>query len=81
MLNSKKVCIFVDGENLRHSICDLFPTFNRPDYLPKANWGKFFDWISESVVGPDCDRIRTYWYSVQNLDFYPFQLNSAKKRG
>lgn len=81
MLNSKKVCIFVDGENLRHSICDLFPTFNRPDYLPKANWGKFFDWISESVVGPDCDRIRTYWYSVQNLDFYPFQLNSAKNEG
>ena len=81
MLNSKKVCIFVDGENLRHSICDLFPTFNRSDYLPKANWGEFFDWISESVVGTDCDRIRTYWYAVQNLDFYPFQLNSAKNNG
>lgn len=35
-----KVCIFVDGENLRHSIVDLFRgEFDKHDYLPKdANW-------------------------------------------
>lgn len=71
----------MDGENLRHSICDLFPNFNKFEYLPRANWGQFFDWISESVTGSGCDRIRTYWYVVQNIDFYPFQINSAKNDG
>ena len=34
-----KACIFVDGENFRHSIVDLFDKFQREDYLPKtADW-------------------------------------------
>ncbi|OQB93334.1 MAG: NYN domain protein [Parcubacteria group bacterium ADurb.Bin115] len=80
MLSGKRVCIFVDGENLRHSIGDLFPLFQKSKYLPETNWASFFDWIAAEVVGPDVDRIRTYWYTVQNIDFYPFQLNSAKKK-
>jgi len=79
MLNSKRVCIFVDGENLRHSINDLFPVFDRRNYLPKTDWAKFFDWVACEVAGPDADRIRTYWYVVENIDFTPFNLNSARK--
>lgn len=80
MLSGKRVCIFVDGENLRHSIGDLFPSFDRAKYLPGADWASFFDWIANEVVGVDADRIRTYWYAVQNIDFYPYQLNSARKK-
>ena len=79
MRNNKKVCIFVDGENLRHSIGNLFPNFNRSDYLPVADWGNFFDWIACEVAGSNAERIRTYWYVVQNIDFAPFDLNSARK--
>lgn len=79
MRNNKRVCIFVDGENLRHSIGNLFPNFNRSDYLPVADWGNFFDWIAHEVAGPDAERIRTYWYVVQNVDFAPYNLNSVRK--
>ena len=30
-----RICICVDGESFRHSICGLFPEFKRSDYLPK----------------------------------------------
>ncbi|MGD0576481.1 MAG: NYN domain-containing protein, partial [Candidatus Staskawiczbacteria bacterium] len=79
MINNKKVCVFVDGENLRHSINELFPDFDRRNYLPKADWAKFFDWIASEVAGVDADRIRTYWYVVENIDFIPYNLNSARK--
>lgn len=75
MPNSKKVCIFIDGENLRHSIGSLFPEFDRRTYLPQTNWGDFFDWIAEEVAGPDFDRVRAYWYTVQNIDFFPSHVN------
>lgn len=76
----KKVCIFVDGENMRHSLADLFPdVIKKEDYLPKANWGKFFDWVAVMAGGEEADRIRTYWYVVQNIDFRPFNLNQARK--
>lgn len=82
MLNSKRVCIFIDGENLRHSIVDLFPFFNKNDYLPKtAKWTSLFDWISSQVGGSDIERVRTYWYAVENIDFSPYYLNTARKEG
>ena len=59
MFNSKRVCIFVDGENMRHAIVELFPTpiFNEFDYLPKnADWTKFFDWITMESAGEDSER-------------------------
>jgi uncharacterized LabA/DUF88 family protein len=74
----KRVCIFVDGENLRHSVSELFPTFDKREYLPKTNWGVFFDWIAQEAAGPDSSRIRTYWYAVQNIDFSPYNLNSTR---
>ena len=36
MIKAKRVCIFVDGENFRNSIVELFPTFKQHDYLPKT---------------------------------------------
>jgi len=77
---NKRVCIFVDGENLRHSICDLFTQFNEFNYLPKsAEWDKFFDWIAQQVSDDKIERVRTYWYVVENIDFSPFELNRARK--
>ena len=66
-------CIFIDGENLRHSICDLFTgIFSRNDYLPKlADWSGWFDWLIDQTCGP-ARRVRAYWYVVEHLDFYPY---------
>jgi len=80
-MTHKKVCIFVDGENLRHSIMDLFPSFKNYDYLPKgAKWTKFFDWITSLVAEEKAERIRTYWYSVKSIDFSPYISNNIKQK-
>ncbi len=66
-------CIFVDGENFRYSIVELFPNFRQEDYLPRAaDWTGFFNWIVEEVSGGD--RLRTYWYLIQSIDYYPYGL-------
>lgn len=78
----KKVCVFVDGENLRHTLVELFPEpiFYERDHLPKeAVWDDFFDWIANEAVDGEAERIRTYWYVVQNLDCSPFKLSSLRK--
>ena len=55
-----RVCVFVDGENMRFTICDLFDKFDRDDYLPKtADWTKFFDDVV-SPAEPTGRRLRTY---------------------
>lgn len=69
-----RVCIFVDGENFRHSIVQLFSSFDRSEYLPKkANWARLFDWLVEKI-SPKGERIRTYWYVIQSLDFFPYKF-------
>jgi uncharacterized LabA/DUF88 family protein len=74
-----KACVFVDGENFRHSIVELFPNFHQEDYLPKtADWTVLFDWIVHSAVG-DAERIRTYWYVIKNLDFFPYHFPDIVK--
>ncbi len=71
---SSRVCVFVDGENFRHNIVDLFESFERKDYLPKgANWEGLFDWLVAEVE-PDGQRVRTYWYVVRHLDFFPYRF-------
>jgi uncharacterized LabA/DUF88 family protein len=78
----KKVCVFVDGENLRHSIEDLFPSpiFEKHDYLPKrADWAGFYNWISKEAAGLNSERVRTYWYCVRDIDFSPYNLKSVEK--
>lgn len=74
-----KVCVFVDGENFRHSIVELFTEFHQEDYLPKsANWTSLFDWIVNSAV-ENGERIRTYWYVIQSLDFFPYRFPNPTK--
>ena len=74
-MNFRKACLFIDGENLRHSICDLFTAdqFHPTEYLPKsAAWQSFFD---DLVQRADADiRLRTYWYVVSEIDFWPFDI-------
>ncbi len=67
-------CIFVDGENLRHSLIDLFrEEFNPADYLPKnADWAGFFDALVAEAKATS--RLRAYWYVVENIDFRPWGL-------
>jgi len=69
-----KACVFVDGENFRHTIVDLFPQFRQEDYLPtNATWSQLFDWlVTESFANGE--RIRTYWYVIKMLDFFPYNL-------
>jgi uncharacterized LabA/DUF88 family protein len=70
-----RVCVFVDGENLRHTICDLFPEFDQQDYLPKnADWRTLFDNIVQDATGGRGERLRTYWYVVQHFDPFPRPL-------
>lgn len=73
-MHFSRACIFIDGENLRHSIVELFgAAFNPSDYLPKqADWEKFFN---ELVLQADADlRLRTYWYVVDEIDFWPYGI-------
>ena len=79
MASSKRVCIFVDGENLRHAIVDLFPypIFDKKAYLPKTDWSILFDWITKEVAGIDAERIRTYWYVVRGIDYAPNNLKQV----
>jgi len=75
-----RVCVFVDGENFRHSIVDLFsPQFQQEDYLPKsADWASLFDWIVKNVVD-NGERVRTYWYVIKTLDFFPWSFPNPTK--
>ena len=71
----KRVCVFVDGENFRHAICELFSSFDRKDYLPKrAKWDELFDWLV-SRISPGGERVRTYWYVIEWMDFFPYGLS------
>jgi uncharacterized LabA/DUF88 family protein len=71
----KRACIFVDGENFRFSLKDLFQngryTFGKSDYLPQANWHSFFTSIAARF---DCELLRTYWYVVENVDCRPYKI-------
>ena len=76
-----RAAIFIDGENFRHTICDLFANprggehlFDRRDYLPKqAQWAEFFsDLVQQSQVeGISSRLVRAYWYVVGAIDPWP----------
>ncbi len=66
--------IFIDGENFRYSLVELFRgEFAKEEYLPKkADWEGFFEYLTRRC---DCsERIRTYWYVVQHLEVYPYKF-------
>ena len=72
-----RVCVFVDGESLRHVIGDLFirEQFDDRDYLPKeADWAKWFDALVGQATEGRGSRLRTYWYVVHYVDPYPNPL-------
>lgn len=74
---SLRVCIFVDGENFRHSICDLFEHFRQEDYLPKsADWTRFFNRLAQMAENSGT-RLRTYWYVIEHIDFFPYKFPKA----
>ncbi len=76
---AKRVCVFVDGENFRHSIVELFEQFNQYDYLPKqADWNHLFNHFVALAV-TEGERVRTYWYVVQFLDMFPYGLQKLSK--
>lgn len=64
-----KIAIFVDGENFRYSLIQLFPDLI--EYLPKrVEWFKLFN----SVISSQEELLRVYWYVVELLDFRPFKF-------
>ena len=71
----KRACIFVDGENFRFSLKDLFQngrcSFGKSDYLPQADWYQFFASIAARF---DCELLRTYWYVVEHVDCRPYKV-------
>lgn len=69
-----RACVFVDGENFRHTIVNLFHEFQQEKYLPKnAKWAELFDWLVNQVCEGG-QRIRAYWYIIKTLDFFPYNL-------
>lgn len=74
-----RVCIFVDGENFRHSILELFETFRKDDYLPHADWSLLFDWLASRACHQGL-RKRTYWYVIENIDFFPYTFPDATRK-
>lgn len=72
----KNAYVFVDGENLRGVIGNLFAAgggpFNPYDYLPKrANWGGFFQHavsMAGARAGIHARWARTYWYVIEDID-------------
>jgi len=72
---NKKVCIFVDGENLRILINKLFPNeFSQEKYLPKTDWKELYSYIAKETTKTSHEIIRTYWYVIQYLDFFPYKF-------
>lgn len=77
-----KVCIFVDGENFRRSIGGVFQNgeFDTRDYLPKAaNWAGLFDFVVQDMCGNGSSRLRTYWYVLEWIDFFPWKIPKVDK--
>jgi uncharacterized LabA/DUF88 family protein len=77
-MKQDSACIFIDGENLRFALCKLFSDrFNRNDYLPNhADWEGLFAALTTLSKTPH--RLRTYWYTVEHIDFFPYGLNQLK---
>ncbi len=75
-----RVCVFVDGENFRHSIVRLFKSeFREINYLPRqAAWTQFFERLACAPRYGGL-RVRTYWYVVRAVSFWPYSLNKLAR--
>lgn len=71
----RRACVFVDGENFRHSLKHLFPSgrysFGKGDYLPETDWHAFFASLAERF---DSELLRVYWYVVEHVDCRPYKI-------
>ena len=71
----KRVCIFVDGENFRFSLGNLFRDgtyrFRAHDYLPEADWHGFFQAL---CARPGWELVRVYWYVTREIDYWPYKV-------
>jgi uncharacterized LabA/DUF88 family protein len=67
-----RVAIFIDGENFRYTLRDLFPSAPWK-YLPTIDWQKFLNlMLDECRAVYDDDRLkllRCYWYVIDELTF------------
>jgi uncharacterized LabA/DUF88 family protein len=72
----KRVCVFVDGENFRYAINELFSDiFDKTEYIPhNGKWSDLFDLIVNKASHKQGARLRAYWYVIQNLDYYPYKF-------
>ncbi len=80
----RRACVFVDGENFRHSLKQLFPSgrysFGRGDYLPETDWHAFFASLANRF---ESELLRVYWYVVEHVDCRPYKIPhewAAKER-
>lgn len=70
----KKACVFVDSENFRFALADVLG-FDRSNYLPRdADWAGFYDFLVDKATAGVAERLRTYWYVVRNLEFWPYKI-------
>lgn len=75
LIMAERVCIFVDGENLRHAIASLFEQYDRREYLPKkAARADLFDRLTSQITKETGQRVRTYWYVTEHIDFWPYRF-------
>ena len=72
----KRVCIFLDGENFRFSLADLFRSgkfdFQKRDYLPDTDWTEFFRSLYSDRSG--WELVRVYWYVTREIDYWPSRI-------
>ena len=71
----RRACIFVDGENFRHSLKQLFPSgrysFGKGDYLPETDWHTFFTSLAARFHS---ELLRVYWYVIEHIDCRPYKI-------
>ncbi len=78
--NKPVACVFIDGENFRYALGDIFSSeeFDKRSYLPRTNWTDFFDCIADRAF--NSSRLRTYWYTVNRVVFQPNMENIEEEK-
>lgn len=81
----ERACIFIDGENLRFSVKELFPKdYKNAHYLPMADWKLFFETINllsakeMGIEESSLKILRSYWYVIAELSYDRFYKSNKK---
>lgn len=74
----KRICIFIDGENMKFSLKKLYEpeegvnSVERQFPAHKAHWQQWFDALcTDAAEGSHSVRVRTYWYHIDGVQYYP----------